>query len=275
MHNITDSATDFKSVSTNPLPEPSAPAVALTLITNSTGPATKTFSLDADGKLVKKSAAQIVRGEARRVAVSGVAGLLNLVKGLSSNEALVYGLADVNPARIVTQRRRALNGSAGAVCRDEKTFHFAEGLPGVLMLDYDPQPDHPAKSREELDAIICAAMPELAAVERAWRASSSAFIYRSDGTELIGSGGWRGFAIVDDASVIPALGAELYRRLWAAGHGYLQTSKSGARLDRTLIDASVWQASRLDFVAAPIMGAGLERRPPAELIFPGDDYGRR
>ena len=244
------------------------PSVAVCIITNGNGPAAKTFEL-VDGKLVKKSAAQIYEGEVCRVEVAGLAGLLQLIKELRSNEALTYGVPEVEHARLVTQKAKALN-RGGAICRDRQHFRFAEGKPGVMMLDHDPRPGHPPKSREELDAILCEVMPELAAVARVWRPSSSAFIYSADGTELIGSGGWRGYAVVDDASAIPALGAELYQRLWAAGHGYVQVAKSGALLDRSIIDASVWQAERLDFAAAPVLGQGLERRPPCELILPGE-----
>ncbi len=249
---------------------PATPSVAVCVITNRNGPAAKTFEL-VDGKLIKKSAAQIYEGEARRVEAAGLLGLLELIKGLRSNEALTYGIPEAERARLVSQKAKALNGS-GAVCRDRAHFRFAEGRPGVVMLDHDPdpRPGHPPKSAEELDACLCEVMPELANVMRVWRPSSSAFICTAEGEELIGMGGWRCYFLVDDASRIPALGMRLYQALWAAGHGYIQPSKSGASLDRSIIDASVWQPERLDFAAAPVLGAGLERRPPSELILPGE-----
>ena len=248
------------------------PSVAVTVITNSKGLACKTFEL-IDGKLVKKSAAQIYEGEARRVEVAGLAGLLRLINGLRSDQALTYGVpaGGIERAAIVTQKQKRLNGSA-AICRDRRHFCFAEGRPGVWMFDHDPQPGQKPKTAREIDAILCEVMPELAAVQRAWKPSSSAHIYRAgdDETPLIGMGGWRGYAIVNDASTIPMLGAELYRRLWAAGHGYIQPSKSSALLDRTLIDASVWQPERLDFAAAPVLGEGLTQDRPRGLILPGE-----
>ena len=75
---------------------------------------------------------------------------------------------------------------------------------------------------------------------------------------------------LDNAAAIPEIGAFIYQALWAAGHGYIVVSKSGRALDRTLVDAAVWQPERLDFVAAPVLGPGLERRSPPVAIVPGE-----
>ena len=137
------------------------------------------------------------------------------------------------------------------------------------MLDHDPRPGE-ARTAEEIDAISCAAVPEIAAVQRVWVPSSSAFIYDAEGRELIGRGGWRLYLAVDDASRIPDVGALIYQALWKAGYGYVSVTSSGAILDRSIVDASVWQPERLDFAASPILGPGLERRAPAPLILPGE-----
>ena len=249
----------------------SAP-VSLTVITNSNGPATKVFSINEDGKLDKKSAAIIYEGTAeRRQIVGGIRGLLALINKLESNlksgQALLYGVTEAERARVVTQKAlKKLNGSAdGVIARDAEHCKFAEGKPGVFMGDYDPREGHPPLGAEELDRILCEVAPQLAAVERAWRPSATAFVYDRDGNELKGSWGWRLYFLVDDASQIPRIGAAIYQALWAAGHGHIQLSKSSAMLDRSLLDASVWQGERLDFAAPPILESGLVRMLPEEL----------
>jgi hypothetical protein len=62
--------------------------------------------------------------------------------------------------------------------------------------------------------------------------------------------------LVQDASDIPRAGRVLADRLWLNGHGYCEISKSGQILERTSIDTSVWQTSRLDFAG------GAECAPP-------------
>jgi hypothetical protein len=137
------------------------------------------------------------------------------------------------------------------------------------MLDHDPRPGHRQLDWRELDAILCEHLPGWGDVERAWRPSASAFIYRNSGEELIGQGGWRAYVIVDRAVAIPEVGAQIYQTLWHAGHGYVQVSQSGLALDRTLVDAAVWQPERLDFAAPPVLGEGLVRRAPTTAILPG------
>jgi hypothetical protein len=72
--------------------------------------------------------------------------------------------------------------------------------------------------------------------------------------------------MVDDASAIPALGSSLYQALWKNGYGYILISQSGQVLDRSLIDASVWQPERIDFAAEPVLRDGLERRAPGPIL---------
>ena len=163
--------------------------------------------------------------------------------------------------------QRELSGNPGAIARDAGHFEFQEKRPGMMMLDHDPRQGE-ARTAAELDAILCEAVPQVQSVERAWVPSSSAFIYTRDGRELIGRGGWRCYFIVEDASAIPDVGALLYQRLWERGHGYVLVSKSGAMLDRTVIDASVWQAERLDFAAEPELSDGLQRSAPKPHILP-------
>lgn len=74
---------------------------------------------------------------------------------------------------------------------------------------------------------------------------------------------------MQDAADIPRAGAALVARLWLAGLGHIEVSKSGALLERTLVDASVWQPSRLDFAGGAACGSGLEQRRGDPVIIEG------
>lgn len=63
--------------------------------------------------------------------------------------------------------------------------------------------------------------------------------------------------------------AYIYQKLWEKGYGYIQISKSGQLLDRSLIDASVSQPERLDFAAEPVLRDGMERRSPGDIHIRG------
>ena len=241
--------------------------IAFTVIENDRGAAAKTFSLNPDGSLKKRSAAQIFEGKARRVEVESLEEFIELRAGLRSNQALCYGVTEASSARLVTQRD--LSKAPGAIARNHKHFKFAAGKPGILMLDHDPRPGAAPLDVHELDAILCEALTELADVQRVWAPSASAFVYGADGREFIGAGGWRGYFVVDDASRIPDIGALIYQALWKNGHGYAFITKAGSIVDRSVIDASVWQPERLDFAAPPVLGPGLERSAPAPLFLGG------
>ena len=76
------------------------------------------------------------------------------------------------------------------------------------------------------------------------------------GDDLTGLRGQRLYWLALDARDIERAGKALQTYLWAAGYGWVDIGAAGQRLKRTLLDASVWQANRLDFAA------GAECVPP-------------
>ena len=239
----------------------------LTLLVNNEGAATKVFDLDGAGQLRSQSAANIYEGLAKRIAVAGLADLRDLVQGLQPNQAFCFGVAENQEARLFTQETLRSGSVPGAIARDREHFSFRAGQPGILMLDCDTRAGHRAPNYADIDKIIAGIIPAWSNIQRLWRPSASAFIYRaSDDSELIGMGGWRCYVIVDNAAAIPNVGAFLYQRFWDLGHGYIKISQSGQALDRSLIDACVWAPERIDFAAPPVLAAGLIRRAPPSVV---------
>jgi hypothetical protein len=87
--------------------------------------------------------------------------------------------------------------------------------------------------------------------------------------EKKGAGGLRILIVVENAQDIQRAGEVLFKRLWLAGYGRIEISKSGALLVRSLIDDSVWQPERFDFEAgAACVPPVVQRRPPAMILNP-------
>ena len=117
---------------------------------------------------------------------------------------------------------------------------------GVMMLDFDFKGD--AMPKDQIIQTLYSIMPELQESAYIWWCSSSSFIYNGE-AQHSGLKGQRIYILVKDASDVERAGKVLFERLWLAGYGHFEISKAGSLLTRSIIDSSVWQPNRLDFIA--------------------------
>ena len=238
--------------------------LCFTRLRNSKGSLTKTYSLDADGALRKTTNAALYSGTAEVIEVAGLDEFMAVRAELQPNEALMYGLSGRKSVAVVTREQLdanpALRGTA--IARERESVHYGHG-PGVLMLDHDDEHCATGYDRDALRAAILDAVPELASAPMAWATSASSFIRNADTGETVqGLRGQRLYVLVADATDIPRVGKIIYERLWAAGYGQFVVSKSGALLDRNIVDASAWQPERIDFAAGAQCAAPLVQDAP-------------
>jgi putative DNA primase/helicase len=240
---------------------PVLPKVVLTVVTNAAGLAVKAFWQDAKThKIDGRSAASIYDGNIETLEAANLDEFMEIRRSLSERQALVYGITSRKSARLVQQRDLLTTTSEDAVvARTREFFDFRQDGPGILMLDFDVRPGHPPRHWKELDAILCEIVPGWRMTARVWTQSSTSSIRTTDGTDEIGMGGWRAYAIVDNAAAVPDVGSFIYQASWGAGHGYCVVSKSGQILDRSLTDVAVHQPERIDFAGPPHLGPGLQR----------------
>lgn len=210
---------------------------------------TKVFSLAADGSLLKTPGGQLTRGQVEIRDIPSLATLGELIASLTGAQALCYGLPPAGVTGVVTKKAWIDAGCpAHLTPRTNDRFSWPDG-PGVMMIDYDPPSDVSALCRDELVELVRSAVPGLADAALLWVPSASSYIIDSEGNDLTGLRGQRLYLLVADAFDIPRAGEVLVEHLWAAGQGWITISKSGAMLERTLVDANVWQPNRLDFAA--------------------------
>lgn len=233
---------------------------ALTIIT-STKPErlTKCYRLAEDGELLKDPGGDMSQGSAAVYSVDGLATFARLLQSLKTNQALVYGRSERLNTGLVSKRRWLEAGRPDdPIPRSKEHFSWPAGA-GVMMADYDPGDGAEPLSRDDLLACLHAALPALADVAALWWPSSSSHIVNTEtGDDLTGLRGQRLYWLAQDARDIERAGKALQTYLWAAGHGWVEVGAAGQRLKRTLLDASVYQANRLDFAA------GAECIPPLE-----------
>ena len=240
----------------------------ITLI-SSTKPSTLTkhISRGADGSLVKTSSAHMTQGHAQVVDVTSMSGLNTLLDQLQPNQAISYGTPPTESAPIVSERYLA--NTPGAITRSDKFFKWPKGG-GFMMLDYDPAPDGEALGRDALIGSLFSVLPAAASCGWLWRPSASGNIYdTATGEELAGLKGQRMYLAVADIADAPRAGGVLFKRAWLSGMGRIELAANGAQLVRALVDASVWQPSRLDFAAGAVCADGLARSPEAGIAIEG------
>ncbi len=224
----------------------------------------KRFTLVA-GVLLKEGGGNMTEGVGERLTFASPEEFADLLPTLRPNQAITYGIPKYDRTKIVA-KDKAVQASSDLpiITRTRDHFSWPDG-PGVMMLDYDPPPDRPAFTCDELVAALVEACPALSTAPIVWRPSASSCIYAGE-QELRGITGQRLYVFVQTASDISRAGQALFRRLWLVGHGRCELSKSGALLERSPIDSSVFQPERLDFCGGAECGKGLVQRLPAPQL---------
>lgn len=226
-----------------------------TLLTSGAKLLTKRLGLAADGTLHKQPAAKMSAGTAELVKVRSLRELDALMAGMTSAQAIAYGVTAQARVPIVTKGCEPEDGSAIARTRENFAFHAG---PGFMLLDHDGMPGA-SLSREELRQQLIAVVPELEGTPMLIRQSVSAGVRGPDGALLTPYAKWHLYLAVADARLIPAAGEALQVLLWAAGLGWCEVGKAGQVQARTLVDALTNQPERLDFAAPPLLSDGLRQ----------------
>lgn len=240
------------------------PPAQLTLVT-STVPdrLVKSYSLAGDD-LTKTSAGQLIRGEYQVLKIYNVQVLAEILVSLAPNKALTYGVPRRQETRGTIASRKV--AALGELTRTRNDFGWLTS-PSIMFLDFDPQKGAEPLTAEELWKMLVVAVPELASAPAVIVASASSYIFNVEtGEELKGAGGWHVYLLVADGQDIPRAGKAIYDRAWLSGHGRYDISSAGTLLERSLVDAAVWQPERFDFAAGAVCDPPLEQRRPAPLV---------
>lgn len=233
---------------------------------------TKTLYLQGE-EIVSRRGGHMVLGSVQVLGISCLRGLGEVIMSLEKNQALCFGLPkgakagyenDIKVEKLVTENDEA-------IARSNNYFEWNLNGSGILMLDYDPNGCETPLAPEELVEQLRLAVPELKNVKMLWLPSASSDIYNRETDEkLSGTRGQRLYITCNRAVDIPEFGKIIFKRLWLANKGFVKVGSRGQRLVRSLIDATVWQPSRLDFVFGADCVPPLEQRRSDPVLFPGE-----
>lgn len=225
--------------------------IHLTRITSSSCELAKSYELQG-GKAVGSAIAHMTAGHADVIEIADLSELPDTLDALTAHQAVTLGVPTVGSTPLTT--RAGAEFRPDAVARTNEAFRYLP-TPALFPIDVDTERDVYGTLDEVLD-VLESASPWLTHVVRVARPSASSYV---------GGKGLRGVHIyiaVTRGTDIPALAQRLQIEQWAAGHGRVIISKSGALLVRQLSDATVYQPSRLMFEAPPVLGEGVTRDIP-------------
>lgn len=236
---------------------------ALTVFRSSDVSLAKQYSLDSDGKLIKRASANMTSGTYQVHEFNNVAALAQLIEGLGTQQALCASLPNdgSSSGRIMCQA--ALSANFDAKARSKAHFSV-QPRPGLLFLDHDASADA-SLSRNELWSLLLQAAPALAHAGVMWLPSGSSHVFNGR-TDLSGLRGHHLYGLLQDASDAPRIVKTIAARLWLLGHGRIELSSSGSMLTRCPVDTSPCDAARLIFAAGADCKPPLEQRRGAAVI---------
>lgn len=197
------------------------------------------------------------------------------------NQAIVHGICEHKLARVVTKgkvEKAKATSDIPVIARTKDYISYSEGS-GVILFDHDKAREGAVGSVEalasytpaELVAMLATVHPDIGKAAFVSTPSTSSCIYNAAGEMLRGEGtGSHTYLFVTQASDIPRYLKTLGKRLFIAGLGRIEISRSGSLLERTLVDLLVGSPERLDFVAGAVCRDGLEQRLPAPSVHDGE-----
>ena len=245
---------------------------SVTIITaNKPAHLSKKFSLEGGVVLRKTPGGQLVDGIAERREFPTMNAFVDALAGLVANQALTFGVTSHDRARIVAQDAvaRTTDPTLPVIARTRDHFAYPAGR-AVFMIDFDPRKDaETIYTNDELLALLYGICPAMQGAPHAVTSTASSFIYNGD-DQVIGQKGRRIYVAVANGRDITRAGAVLFKRLQLAGLGHIEISKSGQLLERSIIDACVYQPERLDFAGGADCVAPLTQRRPQALLFNPD-----
>lgn len=237
----------------------------------------KQYVQDANGALVRKTdtegkplGGRISRGRVQVRQVPTLQAFAELLQGLTPRHALAYGVPHGDDLELTTEAAWVAAGRPKhQTARIAGAWNWPQSA-AVMMFDYDPRKDGSPPLPAEAVVAAVRAVPGFEDVDLLWWPSGSSCIYDDVlDTELRGIAGQRVYALVREGADIDRTTKAVREHLWAKGHGYFEVSKSGALLERTVFDLSVWQPTRLDFAGGAGLGAGLVQRRGAPVLHEG------
>jgi len=227
----------------------------------------KVYAL-SEGQLIKRStSANLSSGTYEARDIASTSDMATLLQGLNTNQVLTFGVPRYDEGILTTKDKIKDSSPPSLIARSNDYITFSPG-PAWLFLDYDPK-GASRYNAMQLVELLRSTFPGIFRAGAVAYPSASSHICRTDtGEDLTGERGVHIYIPVSHGIDIPRTSQAIQDKLWEAGLGFIEISKSGSLLERTPFDPSVAQDAKLDFAAGAICGPGLEQRRGEPILIP-------
>jgi hypothetical protein len=252
-------------------------AVEVTRFVKADGPLTKRLHLTPDGKLTNDSSrCRMSCGRLERLSLGDWRAFAEFIVKTPPDAAWTTGALrdDLHDGASLVLKVDKRAGQPGFVSRTKGNFVYREGEPALALLDHDDKgtPDAVTAALSALGGFvagIASICPDFALAGYISRRSTSAGIVNGETGQAYPSSGGHVYPLVQDGADVPRFPQVLHDRAWLAGFGWSIPSKSGAVLERSIIDKSVAAPERLIFEAAPELEPPLKQAPRRATVHDG------
>ncbi|MCK5016856.1 MAG: hypothetical protein KAS32_07265, partial [Candidatus Peribacteraceae bacterium] len=210
-----------------------------------------------EGELVKTASANMLTGKFETITLDFHNEFGSFLQELSLDQALGMGICQFcSTGDIVTRSSDKENVSNNKLCRTKDNFVWNKNH-NLIFFDID-------KNKADITEIIAdlfSVCPELAATDLwAYPSAGSCVTLDAEDHDKVkhidkAISGWHIYLLIKgDVSKFQQW---IEVKLWNAGKGWIEISKSGAMLKRCLVDLAVFSPERLDFIAGSHCGEGV------------------
>jgi len=210
------------------------------------------------GEIKKIPGGELVKGKFEVVQAATPQDFVARINELGPKQATMYGVPkDGQQTGRLASRNSARDGE---LTRTKENFVYPSG-PSWMMNDIDTG----EMEFEEVISYFRKVIPGFDDIPAVFAHSTSSYIYHGEDC-LIGEGGKRLYILVKDGTDIPRAAKVMADRLKIEGTFNYKISKSGALLERCLVDEAVYQPTRLDFSGRPYIHRPLKQMRPGPEV---------
>ena len=207
----------------------------------------KSFGVE-DGLLVKKPAPNFSAGTFETRSVSSIDELEGFVKILRPGDFLTAGVHK-------TLTRGQCGPGPADIHRKKEDFPFADGQPGLLIIDSD---NINKLGLPDLNSLATAVEKLVMDADYVMSTSASSGVTYNG---VVGpTKGVHTFLFVEDAASIPTVLETLHKRSVILGYAWPLITKDGKILIRSLVDTAMKTSNQPCFEGGAILGAGITQK---------------